>query len=126
LNNTLLSKRKERTLASSYRLVLCIKRYERDPLQTGTSSQLFGSESFLLCVTAYLDLSATCTPGQVAPAQCKCYFEVDFRKMTVAEVKRQFGNFVSASGAAHVPRVPKISSFLAANKVVARAGSAQP
>jgi hypothetical protein len=86
----------------------------------------FGSGSFLFCVTAYLDLSATCTPGQVAPAQCKCYFELDFRKMTVAEVKRQFGNFVSASGAAHVPRVPKISSFLAANKVVARAASAQP
>jgi len=76
--------------------------------------------------TADLDLSATCPLGRVAPALCKCYFELDFRKMTVAEVKRQFGNFVSASEAAHVPRVPKISSFLAANKVVARAGSAQP
>ena len=47
--------------------------------------------------TAYLDLSATCPLGRVAPAQCKCYFELDFRKMTVAEVERQFGNFVSAS-----------------------------
>src|SRR5215467_11599512 len=48
--------------------------------------------------TVYLDLSATCPLGRVAPAQCKCYFELDFRKMTVAEVKRQFGNFVSAPG----------------------------
>ena len=49
--------------------------------------------------SVYLDLSATCPLGRVAPGQCKCYFELDFRKMTVAEVKRQFGNFVSASGA---------------------------
>jgi CRP-like cAMP-binding protein len=86
---------------------------------------LFQKEPRSASVTAYLDLSATCTLGRVAPAECKCYFELDFRKMTVPEVERQFGNFVSASGATHVPREPKISSFLAANKVMARAGSAQ-
>lgn len=110
-------------------MVLCIKRYE--PFRAKTNGELLAGRTLSkkprsASVTAYLDLSATCTLGRVAPAQCKCYFELDFRKMTVAEVKRQFGNFVSASGAAHVPRVPKISSFLAANKVVARAGSAQP
>jgi hypothetical protein len=113
-------------MARSYRLVLCIKRYERVRSKLAHPRNFCAPRSLSFCVAAYLDLSATCTLGRVAPAQCKCYFELDFRKMTVAEVKRQFGNFVSASGAAHVPRVPKISSFLAANKVVARAGSAQP
>lgn len=108
--------------------MLYIRRYE--PLRAKTNGKLPAARTLSkkprsASVTAYLDLSATCTLGRVAPAQCKCYFELDFRKMTVAEVKRQFGNFVSASGAAHVPRVPKISSFLAANKVMARAGSAQ-
>ena len=110
-------------------MVLYIKRYE--PLRAKTNGKLPAARTLSKTTAlgerhAYLDLSATCTLGRVAPAHCKCYFELDFRKMTVAEVKRQFGNFVSASGAAHVPRVPKISSFLAANKVMARAGSAQP
>ena len=110
-------------------MVVCIKRYE--PFRAKRNGKLPAARTLskkprFAIVTAYLDLSATCTLGRVAPAQCKCYFELDFRKMTVAGVKRQFGNFVRACGAAHVPRVPKISSFLAVNKVVARAGSAQP
>jgi hypothetical protein len=110
-------------------LVLYIKRYEpfRAKLDGDAPAKRFLSErSRSVRFIAYLAYSATCTLGRVAPAHCKCYFELDFRKMTVAEVKRQFGNFVSASGAANEPRVPKISSLFAANKVVARAGSAQP
>jgi hypothetical protein len=68
--------------------------------------------SLLTCILSHrslpfslhLNYSATCTFGRVAPAACKCYFELDFREMTVSGVKRRFGNLVSASGARKASR----------------------